>query len=113
MNSLTFSHGFTNVSLEIISFQEGEYFVAYSPAMDLTGQGKDKHEAIDSLVKIIRITINWASKEGTLQKYLLEKGWTLREHPKAVYSPPQFNAEEIKKHFNIKQFETKKVPVYA
>lgn len=113
MNSLTISSGFTNVNLDVVSFPEGEYFVAYSPSLDLSGQGKDRHEAIESLMKIVRITIDWAKQEGSLHKLLLEKGWTLKEYPTPVYSPPRFNAAAIKKNFSIKQFETKKVPVYA
>lgn len=115
MNSINISKNAANVNLDVVIFSEGEYRVAYSPALDLAGQGKSDHEAISGLLSTVEITIGWAKEKGTLHQLLLEHGWTLRERPVVVYSPPPFDRESIRKKLSIKQFDTKKVevPVYA
>ena len=113
MNSIQFDKGLAKVQLEVAVFTEGNYQIAYSPALDLVGQGKDNHEAIESLMKTVRITLDWAQEKGTLHALLLEHGWTLREKPKPMYKPPAFNAAELRKNFSITRFETRKVPVFA
>ncbi len=113
MEAIHFEEGLAKVQLEVAVFMEGDYHVAYSPALDLVGQGKNNHEAIDSLMKAVRITLDWAREKDTIHKLLLEHGWTLQEKPTAVYRPPVFNAAKIRKSFKIGQFKTKKIPVYV
>lgn len=115
MNSIQVSRNSYNVTLEIAVFQEGEFRVAYSPALDLAGQGKTDHEAIEDLRASVKITVDWARENGTLQQMLLQHGWTLTERPKLIYNPPKFDPVYLKKKLSIRQFDTKKlaVPVYA
>lgn len=115
MNSINLSRNAAKVSLDVVIFTEGDFRVAYSPALDLAGQGKTDHEAVSALLATVEITIDWAREHGTLHQLLLEHGWTLRERPVILYSPPKFNRESIRKKLSIKQFDTRKVevPVYA
>lgn len=113
MNSIQIKEGLAKVQLEVAVFIEGDYHVAYSPALDLVGQGKNNHEAIECLMKAVRITINWAKEHDTIHKLLLAHGWTLQEKPTPIYSPPAFKASDIRKNFSISEFETRKIPVYA
>ncbi len=113
MNNIQFKKGLAKLKLEIAVFMEGDYHVAYTPALDLVGQGRNNAEAIDSLMKVIRITLDWAKEKDTIHKLLLLHGWTLKEKPSPVYQPPVFDAAQVKKNFSINQFETKKVSIAA
>lgn len=113
MNKIHIIEGLAKAQLEIAVFKDGIYHIAYSPALDLAGQGANPTEAIDSLSKIVQITLDWATEKNALHALLLEHGWTLQEKPFPSYSPPIFNQEQVKKSLSINQFETQRIPIYA
>jgi hypothetical protein len=113
MNNIQLKKGLAKLKLEIALFVEGDFHVAYAPALDLVGQGKSNREAIESLLNVIRITLDWAKENDTIHKLLLQHGWTLKEKPSPVYQPPVFNSAQVKKNFSISRFETKKVSIAA
>ena len=45
MNKLEIKDGYINVSLDVFSYKEGDVRIMYSPALDLSGYGKNVEEA--------------------------------------------------------------------
>ncbi|MEO5583589.1 MAG: hypothetical protein ABIR66_12925 [Saprospiraceae bacterium] len=77
-------------------FKQDETFIAYAPWLEVVGQGGNKKEALDDLVQIVKITIDWDLENNTIHDLLLELGWTLKEKPKFSFRPPLFNKSSIK-----------------
>ena len=77
-----------SVGLEVVFYEEGDYMVAYCPALDLSSFGKDENDAKNSFVDALDIFIEETHKRGTLEKILLDLGWSLRKKPSADYKPP-------------------------
>jgi len=72
-----------------VSFEkEGDYFVAYCPALELSSYGKSEASAKKSFDEALEIFIEETVRKGTLLKILLELGWTLRQKPSVLYKPP-------------------------
>ena len=77
-----------NISVDIMIIEEGEYFVAYCPALELTSYGTSQVEAKKSFADAVKIFIEETEKKGTLATVLLSLGWTLRQKPVTTYVPP-------------------------
>ncbi|MFC0876942.1 hypothetical protein ACE01N_10115 [Saccharicrinis sp. FJH2] len=80
------------VELYVEIHEEDGYFVAYCPALELSSYGTDEVTAKKRFEKEVEIFFVEASQKGTLEKYLLKMGWTLRKKPVPKYTPPKFTA---------------------
>jgi len=78
------------VSLSVLLGKEGDYYIAYCPALDLSAYGRSEKEAKASFETSLNIFFEEAVKNGTLEKLLLRLGWTLRQAPEVKYEPPEF-----------------------
>lgn len=76
------------VGLHVDIIEEDGYFVAYCPALELSSYGKDEETAQKRFVEEVKIFFNETHRKGTLEKYLLKMGWTLRKKPIPEYTPP-------------------------
>lgn len=74
-NTIIFGDGFANVKLEVAIFNEGDITIAFSPALDLSGQGDTPDEAIQDLRSVVDITIEWAMEHSTIHDLLFDLGW--------------------------------------
>jgi predicted RNase H-like HicB family nuclease len=68
--------------------QEGEYYVAYCPALELSAYAKSKAGAKKAFTEVLTIFIKDTEEKGTLEKVLLGLGWKLQQKPKFKYEPP-------------------------
>ena len=75
MDKINISNEKINSELAIFLFKEDDNFIAYSPALDLSGYGKTEEEARDSFNIVLKEYFDYAINEGTLYKDLKEHGW--------------------------------------
>ena len=84
----------TNITIkvDVATFKEGDYFVTYCPALELSGYGNTEKRAFKSFKTEIKIFINETRKQVTLEKYLLKIGWTLQPRN---YIPPRLSIRTL------------------
>ncbi len=82
MNTIT-----VEVQAELV--KEGNYFVVYCPALELTSYGTSEELAKERFSTELKIFFEETAKKGTLEKLLLQLGWSLRKKPKPKYQPPE------------------------
>lgn len=104
-----------NIKLEvtIIFTKEDKYIVAYCPALDLSGYGYTESEANVSFGKNLDIFFEETVEKGTLDKVLLNLGWTIKKKPVAYFEPPSLDAAILSKFSNSKglTFKQEVVPI--
>jgi|WetSurSiteA1Bulk_404760.scaffolds.fasta_scaffold04480_4 predicted RNase H-like HicB family nuclease len=79
---------FTNVVINVLVGTQGDYYVAYCPALELSSYGKSEDEARKNFETELAVFIEETEKRGTLEKILLKLGWCLRQSPLPTYVPP-------------------------
>lgn len=82
-----------NFSLPVSFLKEGKYFVAYTPALDISTSGKTFEEAKKRFGEVVVIFFEELLQKGTLDKVLTELGW---RKVQKTWSPPILVASEIK-----------------
>src|SRR4051812_32950155 len=89
-NYLTTDGGRTvGISIDVDLLKEGDYIVAYCSALELSSFGKNETEARKNFEEALNIFVDETHKRGTLEKVLLDLGWSLRKKPTALYTPPK------------------------
>ena len=96
MKNLNFGSRFNSdkaeieVNLALLEFMEDDNFMIYSPALDVTGYGKTKEEAMRSfdisLKEFFRYTVN----KSTIGKELIRLGWEFNKQM-TKFKQPSFN----------------------
>jgi len=86
------------LSIPVFITKEGDSYVTYSPALELSSYGDTIEEAKEAFEDAMQIFIEETIKKGTLEKCLLSLGWSLRKLPVPLYDPPSLNT--IKESFN-------------
>lgn len=66
MDKINVSNERINSELAIFLFKETDNFIAYSPALDLSGYGKTEADARASFNIVLREYFDYAIHEGTL-----------------------------------------------
>ena len=84
-------HKTVSVGLEVLMIKEGDYIVAFCPALDLTSYGDDELEAKSAFEEALEIFLEETHSRGTLERVLLDLGWGLRKLPSIKYEPPKKN----------------------
>jgi hypothetical protein len=90
-------HNSVEVLLPVVIFQEGDQFVSYCPALELSSYGDSEQDAKEAFDEAVDIFIEETMRKGTLEKFLLKKGWLLRLKPQPLYEPPSLTLIESKK----------------
>jgi len=98
-NYLNIKMNVVKVKIKTIAFQEGNSFIVYCPALDISGYGDSVQDAQESFETSLEIYLEFATENGTLSEDLLNHGWTLSRYPVTLYSPPAIDDsnESIKK----------------
>jgi predicted RNase H-like HicB family nuclease len=65
------------MTVEIIVVKEDDFFVAYCPALELSGYGDTIEKAKKSFETEIKVFFEETHQRGTLERYLLKNGWSL------------------------------------
>jgi len=77
-----------NVSVEVELFKQGDYIVSYCPALELSSFGSTEDEAKEGFEGALYTFLEDTHEKGTLEKVLLDLGWSLKKLPKVQYKPP-------------------------
>jgi len=75
-------------------FKEGENFVAYSPALDLSTCGDTEKEARKMFAEAARIFLDEIVRMGTVADVLTELGWK-QVTPEMSWSPPTYKQDFV------------------
>jgi predicted RNase H-like HicB family nuclease len=63
------------VSLPVSVLKEGKYFIAYSPALDLSTSASSFEEVKKRFSEVVQIFFEELLEKGTLDEVLSELGW--------------------------------------
>ena len=97
------------ISLPVSVHKEGKYFIAYTPALDLSTSGKSPEEVKRRFEEIIQIFLEELLAKGTLGEVLLGLGW---RRIQKQWAPPQVISQKIE-NFNIPIDSLKNAPFCA
>lgn len=86
MNNVAFSF-----NLSVVFLREGDSFVAYSPALDLSTSASSFEKARSRFVEAVKLFFDEIIKKGTLDEVLQELGW--QKHNKE-WQPPLIISQE-------------------
>ncbi|MDR4507419.1 MAG: hypothetical protein MRJ65_04125 [Candidatus Brocadiaceae bacterium] len=67
------------LQLIIEVWKKGQWFLARAPELDLVSQGKTPEEARRNLLEVINIQFEEMKDMGTLEEYLLECGFEIKD----------------------------------
>lgn len=84
--------------LPVSILMEGEKYVAYTPALDLSTSGKNYEEVKKRFKEAVNIFMEELINKGTLEDVLLDLGW---KRIQAKWNPPVIISQD---------FQTIKVP---
>lgn len=101
------------LNLAVLFYKEGDYTVAYCPALELATHGDNEAEAKQYFEDAVHEFINDTIKLGTLEKCLLKYGWSLKS---SAYEPPRIeekvdfnsisNYKIVNERFELPQYAT-------
>ena len=75
-----------NYRLPVVLMHEGNYFVAYTPALDLSVQGKTKVQVQERFGEAVQLFFEELHRMGTMNEVLEELGWV--KLPSKAWQPP-------------------------
>lgn len=75
-------------NLGVIFFKEGEKFIAYSPALDLSSCGDSFAQAKKRFSEVANIFLDETIKMGTLEDVFTDCGWKKVSRPQKHWVPP-------------------------
>lgn len=84
-------------SLPVTFLREGDQFVAYTPALDLSTSGDTFEQAKKRFSEVVGIFFEECLNTGTLDDVLLDLGWSKQN---SEWSPPTVVAQDTQM-FNV------------
>jgi len=96
------------IEVEVLLVKEGDYWVSYAPSLKLSSYGDSQAEAKRGFAEALSIFIDDTMKKGTLERLLIDYGWTLSRN--AYRPPPGFASVDVT---NLLQSSTGKPSVYT
>lgn len=81
-------------SIPVSVFREGDYFVAYSPVLDLATSAKNFELAKKRFLEAVEVFFEELLQKGTLDEVLASLGW---RKVRKTWQPPTIVAQETEK----------------
>lgn len=108
------SRGLVKAKLQLMSFIEDGVFIAYIPALDISGYGKTEKDAHGSLSESLNNYFQYAVNKNTLVEDLKLHGWTIKK--RKAYVAPEITDlinknEYLHDVFNTKDFSFKRIEI--
>lgn len=85
---------FQKVVLNVAFYKEGNKFIAYSPALNLSTCGDSMEQAKKRFEEMLQIFLEEVDKMGTLEDVLLECGWKKVGYPHKRWQPPIYVGQD-------------------
>lgn len=90
-NKITNQGNIIRVTLDLYLFTDDGSYIAYSPALDMSGYGKTEEEAKESFSIVLEEYVTYGLSKHTLVKDLREHGWKVRSFKQRKMSAPTFD----------------------
>lgn len=90
-NKIVNRDGSLSVTLDVYVFMDGDSYIAYSPALDLSGYGDSEEAAKDSFSIVMDEYITYGVSRRTLVKDLRAHGWKVKSLKQRKMSAPSFD----------------------
>lgn len=90
-NKIVNHNGNLSVTLDVYVFMDGDSYIAYSPALDLSGYGESEDAAKESFAIVMDEYISYGLSRKTLVKDLRAHGWKVRSLKQRKMSAPSFD----------------------
>ena len=81
-------------NIPVVFLKEGELFVAYSPALDLSTCGDSFDEARENFEEALELFFAECLKRGTLERALASYGWQRSRTKPPQWEPPVIVGQE-------------------
>ncbi|MDP2929412.1 MAG: hypothetical protein Q8O01_05045 [Candidatus Omnitrophota bacterium] len=81
---------FQKIALKITLYREGNKFIAYSPALNISTCGDSQFQAQERFEELLEIFLEEIHKMDTCEDVLLECGWKKVGHAEKRWQPPIF-----------------------
>jgi len=100
-----------STEVTVMLYQQGDFVVAYCPALDLSSYAKTEKEAKTSFNEALEIFMEYCLEHDTLEQNLVACGWKLRQ---GYTQPHEVNVPVgLLKAENLHSFDQKiSFPVY-
>lgn len=111
---LTTNNKKIKVNLFVVMFEDHGCQVAYCPALNVYGYGKQEQEARESFETCLMEFFDYAIKKKTLAAELESLGWTIKKEKK--FTAPAFSSlleknKTLKKIMDTKDFKKINAPI--
>ncbi|MGM9844779.1 MAG: hypothetical protein ACI30K_00920 [Muribaculaceae bacterium] len=90
-NKIVNRNGGLSVTLDVYVFMDGGAYIAYSPALDLSGYGESEEAAKESFAIVMDEYIAYGISRKTLIKDLRAHGWKVKSLKQRKMSAPPFD----------------------
>lgn len=90
-NKIVNRNGNLSVTLDVYVFMDGDSYIAYSPALDLSGYGDSEDAAKESFSIVMDEYIAYGVSRRTLVKDLRAHGWRVKSLKQRKMSAPSFD----------------------
>lgn len=90
-NKITNQGNIIRVTLDLYLFTDDGSYIAYSPALDMSGYGNTEEEAKESFSIVLEEYVTYGLSKHTLVKDLREHGWKVRSFKQRKMSAPTFD----------------------
>jgi len=100
------------LTIPLIVFQQDNTYIAYCPALDLSGYGNTENEAYESFNVVMGEYFLYTTRKKTLADDLRKRGWIVRNNKTKPMRPPELSKLlETNKDFNriFNNFPFKKI----
>lgn len=77
-----------NFNLGVYIFKEGDFYISYCPALDISGYGLNEEEAKESFGEVMRQYITYCVEHGTLAEDLRKHGWKVKSDGDGLFKSP-------------------------
>lgn len=90
-NKIVNRDGHVSVTLDVYVFKDEDTFIAYSPALDISGYGDSEDAAKASFSIVMNEYIAYCLTKRTLVKDLRAHGWKVKSLKQRKMSAPSFD----------------------
>jgi predicted RNase H-like HicB family nuclease len=66
-----------SADVTVMLYQQGDYVMAYCPALELSSYGKTEQEATAAFREALDIFLEYCGEQGTLEQNLIACGWDI------------------------------------